>query len=105
MNSHVSEVEFGFNHVQYTSSETNFEIPVTIRKTESRLARPVSLRVQPLTIADALLMGLSIPLVEGVDKAINIIQDPIRYLVPVRAKGMHIIIAQQSLSIVTMCLN
>ena len=82
-----SVVGIGFNQVQYANIESNLDIPVIIQKTGVRLAQSVTLKVQPMTIADAMTMGVSIPLVEGVDITINNTKE--RMQVPVRAKGMN----------------
>ena len=58
----------------------------TIRKSEIRLAHPVSLRVQPLTVAQALEMNLEIPPVEG-DLDIKDNTSEARMRIPIRAKG------------------
>ena len=56
-----------------------------VRKSEIRMAHPVSLKVQPLTIADALAMGLKIPFVEGnLDIKENNTEE--RRRIPIRAK-------------------
>ena len=61
-------------------------IESVIQKSEVRIAHPVSLRVQPLTVADALAMGLALPSVEGnVDIADNTFE--IRRRIPIRARG------------------
>ena len=75
----------GFNSVQYASSEAKEIITTSVWKTQTHLAHPVSLRVQPMTIAEALAMGLDIPTIDGVDIAINNTLE--RERVPIRAKG------------------
>ena len=72
--------------VEYASSEEVLRISSVVRKSEIRMAHPVSLRVQPLTIADALAMGLNIPPVEGnLDIKENNTEE--RRRIPIRAKG------------------
>ena len=57
-----------------------------VQKSEVRIAHPVSLRVQPLTVTDALAMGLALPSVEG---NVNIADNTseIRRRIPIRARG------------------
>ena len=50
---------------EYASNEDELIISSVVRKSEIRMAHPVSLRVQPLTVADAQAMGVNIPPVEG----------------------------------------
>ena len=59
-----------------------------VQKSEVRIAHPVSLRVQPLTVADALAMGLTLPSVEGnVDISDN--TSEIRRRIPIRARRKY----------------
>ena len=67
------------------SSESNEVITTSVLKTQTQLAHPVSLRVQPMTIDEALTMGLTIPLVDGVDITVNNTEE--RRRIPIRAKG------------------
>ena len=61
-------------------------ISSTVRKSEIRIAHPVSLRVQPLTIAEALTRGIDFPPVEGnLDITVNNTEE--RRRIPIRAKG------------------
>ena len=61
-------------------------IASTVRRSETRIAHPVSLRIQPLTIDEALTRGLDIPTVEGnLDIKENTTE--IRRRIPIRAKG------------------
>ena len=76
-----------FKEAQYSRVESNLEIPVIVQKTEIRLAHPLTLRVQPMTIAEALARGLHIPLVDGVDITVNNTEE--RRRVPIRAQGKH----------------
>ena len=57
----------------------------TVQKSEIRIAHPVSLRVTPLTIADALAMGLQLPSVES-DINISDNTSEIRQRIPIRAR-------------------
>ena len=61
----LSVVTIGFNLEEYASNEDELMISSIVRKSEIRMAHPVSLRVQPLTVADAQAMGVNIPPVEG----------------------------------------
>ena len=64
-------IRIGFNAIEYVNNEEELTLPVTVRKTQ-RLARPVSLLIESLTVSSALALGLDIPLVGGVDiTAIN----------------------------------
>ena len=68
-------------------------ISAIVQKSETRIAHPVSLRVQPLTIDEALTRGLTIPPVEGnLDITVNTTEE--RRRIPIRAKciGMKYII-------------
>ena len=67
------------------SSESNEVITTSVLKTQTQLAHPVTLRVQPITIDEALAMGLTIPTVDGVDITVNNTVQRMR--IPVRAKG------------------
>ena len=49
---------------EYASNEDMLMISSVVRKSGIRMAHPMSLRVQPLTVADAVAMGLTIPPVE-----------------------------------------
>ena len=70
--------------MEYVNDEDELTIPVTVQKTQ-RIARPVSLLIEPLTVEDALMRGLDIPLVGDVDiTAIN-------PRIPIRARGKHFI--------------
>ena len=77
-------VTISFNLEEYANSENAPGISTVIRKSEKRLAHPVSLRVQPLTIAQALARGLNIPSVEGNDITVNNTEERMR--IPIRAK-------------------
>ena len=79
-------VSIGFTRDEYESSESKRVITTTVGRTETRLAHPVSLRVQPMTIDEAVAMGLEIPLVEGY---FNITENntDLRRRIPIRAKG------------------
>ena len=73
---------------EYAINENALMISTLVQKSEIRMAHPVSLRVQPLTIAQALEVGLNIPLVEGnLDIKENDTLERIR--IPIRAKGEH----------------
>ena len=83
---YFSAVVIGFNLEEYASNEDVLRISSVVRKSEIRMAHPVSLRVQPLTVADALAMGLTIPPVEGnLDITVNNTEERMR--IPIRAKG------------------
>ena len=71
-----SGIQIGFSQNLYFGAESS-DIPVRVRKTETQLARPVLLKVQPLTIEDALAMGLDIPLVQGDNITVNDTRDRI----------------------------
>ena len=76
----LSAITIGFNAIEYANDEDELTLPVTVRKTE-RLAHPVSLLIEPLTVEDALMRGLNIPLVGDVNiTAIN-------PRIPIRARG------------------
>ena len=77
-------VTFGFTATEYASNEEQLRIPVSVLKTQP-IAHPVTLRIQPMTIAEALTRGLSIPLVGGVDISVSDTDE--RRRVPVRATG------------------
>ena len=79
-------VFISFSSEGYTVSEDKQIISCLVYKPFfARMAHPVSLRVQPLTIAEALAMGLEIPLVDGVNITVNNTEERIR--VPIGAKG------------------
>ena len=65
----------------YASSENVLMISSTVRKSEIRIAHPVSLRVQPMTIDEALTRGLNIT----ADIKEN--NTELRRRIPIRAKG------------------
>ena len=67
------------------SSEPKEVIGTSVWKTHTHLANPVSLRVQPMTIDEALAIGLTIPTVDGVDITANNTVERLR--IPIRAKG------------------
>ena len=71
---------------EYASSEDELMISAIVRKSETRIAHPMSLRVQPLTIDEALARGLEIPPVEG---NLNIKENNTeeRRRIPIRARG------------------
>ena len=76
---------------EYASNEDVLRISSVVRKSEIRLAHPVSLRVQPSTVDDALAMGLTIPPVEGnLDITENTTEERMR--IPIRAKGNIIMV-------------
>ena len=61
-------------------------ISSTVRKSLTRISHPVTLRIQPLTIDEALTRGLDIPTVEGnLDIKENTTEE--RRRIPIRAKG------------------
>ena len=73
---------------EFASNEDVLKISSVVRKSEIRMAHPVSLRVQPLTITEALVMGLHIPSVEGnLDITEN--NTELRRRIPIRAKCKH----------------
>ena len=85
MNSVLLAVNIGLNLNEYASSEDVLMISSVVRKSEIRMAHPVSLRVQPLTITQALAMGLKIPPVEANwDITENTTEEQRR--IPIRAK-------------------
>ena len=61
-------------------------ISAIVRKSETRIAHPVTLRIQPLTIDEALTRGLDIPTVEG-NLDIKESNTDERRRIPIRAKG------------------
>ena len=67
------------------SSETKETISTSVWKTQTQLAHPVPLRVQPMTIDEALVRGLDIPSVDGMDITVNTTEG--RRRIPIRAKG------------------
>ena len=73
---------------EYASSEDVLMISAIVQKSEMRIAHPVSLRVQPLTIDEALARGLKIPTVES-NWDIKENSSEQRRRIPIRAKGKH----------------
>ena len=70
---------------EYARNEDVLRVTSVVRKSEIRMAHPVSLRVQPLTVDEALVMGLTIPPVEGnLDITENTTVERMR--IPIRAK-------------------
>ena len=57
-----------------------------VRKSETSIAHPVTLRVQPLTIDEALARGLDIPMAQGLNLTNNTGQ---LVRIPIKAKGKH----------------
>ena len=70
---------------EFGSNEDMLMISSVVQKSKTCIAHPVSLRVQPLTITEALAGGLDIPTVEG---NVNISDNTseIRRRIPIRAK-------------------
>ena len=82
---YYSAVDIGFNFDEYASTEDMLMISSVVQRSEIRIAHPVSLRVQPLTITEALARGLQLPSVQGnVDVRDN--TSEIRRRIPIRAK-------------------
>ena len=81
-------VTIGFNLNEYANNEDVSMIRSVVRKSEINIAHPVTLRVEPLTIDEALSRGLEIPTVEGnLNITINNTEERMR--IPIRAKGKH----------------
>ena len=77
-------VTIRFNAIEYTNNEEEPAVPVIVTKNQ-RLARPVSLFIEPLTVEKAMMRNISIPLVGDVDiTAVN-------PRIPIRARGKHFI--------------